>query len=204
MSITRIATSLPADARLWYFKGSAWEQPMDVPGDPAPTGKMCLWAPGEGEGPMMTDVLVMRQDRVTYKGAMAAINAGIAKAEELELTATISVVDISGGIVAVARMDGPGASTVQAATGKATYSGTRGRSTAEFIESRLKHDDVLFRAVSQNPATFLVPGGYPLMAGGRCVGGVGVSGGKYQDDVKVAEAAVAGFDAALEQANAQD
>ena len=145
----------------------------------------------------MADGLVMRQDRVTYRGAMAAIDAGIAEAEELGLEATISVVDVSGGIVAVARMDGPGASTVNAATGKATYSGTRGRTTEDFIETRLKHDDVLFRAVTQNPTTFLVPGGYPLMVEGRCVGGVGVSGGKYQDDVKIAAAAVAGFDAAL-------
>ena len=68
----------------------------------------------------------MRQDRVTLKGAMAAIDAGMAKAAELGLVGTISVVDSSGGIVAVARMDGPGASTVNAATGKATYSGTRG------------------------------------------------------------------------------
>jgi uncharacterized protein GlcG (DUF336 family) len=149
----------------------------------------------------MADGLVMRQDRVTYKGAMAAIEAAIAKAEELGLTATISVVDVGGGIVAVARMDGPSASTVNAATGKATYSGTRGRTTEEFIETRLKHDDVLFRAVSQNPTTFLVPGGYPLTADGRCVGGVGVSGGKYQDDVKIAEAAVSGFEAALAKAS---
>jgi glc operon protein GlcG len=146
---------------------------------------------------MMSDEVVMRQDRVTYKGAMAAIDAGISRAEELGLRATISVVDVSGGIVAVARMDGPPASTVNAATGKATYSGTRGRSTEEFIESRLKHDDVLFRAVSQNPTTFLVPGGYPLMANDRCVGGVGVSGGKHQDDVKIAQAAIAGFEAAF-------
>jgi uncharacterized protein GlcG (DUF336 family) len=149
----------------------------------------------------MADGFVMRQDRVTYKGAMAAIEAAIAKAEELGLTATISVVDVGGGIVAVARMDGPSASTVNAATGKATYSGTRGRTTEEFIETRLKHDDVLFRAVSQNPTTFLVPGGYPLTADGRCVGGVGVSGGKYQDDVKIAEAAVSGFEAALAKAS---
>ena len=64
----------------------------------------------------------------------------------------------------------------------------------------MKHDDVLFRAVTQNPTTFLVPGGYPLMVAGRCVGGVGVSGGRHQDDVKIAEAAVAGFDAAIRAA----
>jgi uncharacterized protein GlcG (DUF336 family) len=145
----------------------------------------------------MSDELTMRQDRVTYRGAMAAIQGGIARAEELGMEATIVVVDSSGGTVAVARMDGPGASTVNAATGKAHYSGTRGRTTEEFIESRLKKDDVLFRAISQNPTTFMVPGGYPLKVDGRCVGGVGVSGGKYEDDVKIAEGAVAAFDAAV-------
>jgi glc operon protein GlcG len=142
----------------------------------------------------------MRQDRITYRGAMIAINAGIAKAEELGLRVSICVVDVSGGVVAVGRMDGSGANNVIAATGKATYSGTRGRTTEEFIETRLKHDDVLFRAVSQNPATFLVPGGYPLRADGQCVGGVGVSGGKYADDVKVAEAAATTFEGAVNQA----
>jgi glc operon protein GlcG len=145
----------------------------------------------------MGDALVMRADRVTYKGAMAAIEAGLAYCVEHGHQSTISVVDNGGGIVAVARMDGPSASTVNAATGKATYSGTRGRTTEDFIETRLKHDDVLFRAISQNPTTFMVPGGYPLVVDGLCVGGVGVSGGKYQDDVKVAAAAVAGFEAAM-------
>jgi uncharacterized protein GlcG (DUF336 family) len=140
--------------------------------------------------------LVMRTDRVTLAGAQVAIDAGVARAAELGIPVSICVVDNSGGIVLAARMDGPQASTINAARGKASFAGTRGRTTEDFIESRLKKDEVLWRAVSNNPETFLVPGGYPLMVDGRCVGGVGVSGGKYTDDVKIAEAAVAGFEAA--------
>lgn len=147
----------------------------------------------------MADDLVMRQDRVTYAGAMVAIGAAVARSNELGVPVSICVVDRTGGPVAIARLDGPHASTIDAARGKAAFAGTRGRTTEDFVEKRLKEDEVLWRAVSQNPDTFLVPGGYPLMQGDLCVGGVGVSGGKYADDVKIAEAAAEAFRRAASQ-----
>ena len=38
-----------------------------------------------------------------------------------------------------------------------------------------------------------MPGGFPLVAAGTVVGGVGVSGGLHADDAKVAHAAMARF-----------
>ncbi len=34
-------------------------------------------------------------------------------------------------------------------------------------------------------------GGFPIMAGGECVGGIGVSGGDWEQDQKIARAALA-------------
>lgn len=137
--------------------------------------------------------IAVRQDHISYAAAAAVVEAGLAKARELGEKSTVSVTDPSGGIIALGRMDGVQAGTIKAATGKAYYSARSGRTTQDFIENRLVKDEVLWRAVSSNPDTFLVPGGFPLIHDGVCIGGVGVSGGKYQDDVKIAEAAAEFF-----------
>jgi uncharacterized protein GlcG (DUF336 family) len=131
---------------------------------------------------------------ITYATARLVVDAGIAAATEMGERVSVCVTDPTGGIVAAGRMDGAAASTVDAARGKAFYSARSGRTTEDFIEKRLRHDEVLWKAVSKSQDTFLVPGGFPLLCNGASVGGVGVSGGKYQDDVKVAAAAAAAFD----------
>lgn len=144
-----------------------------------------------------TNPLVIRRDQVSYAAARDIVDVALAKAAELSLTVSICVTDPSGGIVLAARMDGVQASTVNAARGKATYSGRSGRTTQDFVDTRLKGDDVLFKAVSKDPDTFLVPGGFPLLVDGLSVGGVGVSGGLYTEDVVVAETAAQSFAAAI-------
>ncbi|MFT3853596.1 MAG: heme-binding protein [Ilumatobacteraceae bacterium] len=106
------------------------------------------------------------------------------------------VVDRAGGCIASARMDGVAAYTFDFASGKAAFSGCSGRSTEEFLEARLTHSEPLWRAFTEDPRFFLVPGGHPLVVDGECLGGIGVSGAKYEDDKKVAEAA-AGWLAAV-------
>jgi glc operon protein GlcG len=135
-----------------------------------------------------------RQDHVTYAAAAAAIEAGLRKAEELGMRIAIVVTDANGGMVAVARMDGASMNTHKGALGKATASASLGRSTEDFLENRLKKDEALWRAISANPDSFIVPGGYPLVVDGRTVGAVGVSGGRHEDDSQVARAAMERFD----------
>jgi len=137
---------------------------------------------------------VRRQDHVTYAAAMEAINAGLEKAAELGMRVAIVVTDANGGMVALARMDGASMNTYKGALGKATSSASLGRSTEDFLENRLKKDEALWRAISSNPDSFIVPGGYPLIADGRTVGAVGVSGGRHEDDSQVARAAVERFE----------
>lgn len=133
--------------------------------------------------------LTIQQERISYEAAAQIVAAGIAKAETLSMRVSVCVTDFAGGIIAAGRMDGAHAGTINAARGKAHYSARSARTTKDFVESRLMNDDVLWRAMSPNQDVFLVPGGCPLMLGDACIGGVGVSGGKYQDDVEVAEAA---------------
>jgi uncharacterized protein GlcG (DUF336 family) len=130
---------------------------------------------------------------VTYEAAAEALRAGLEKAAELGLNVCIVVTDTLGEVVAAARTDGAGPRTWRGGLMKATVAASMGRTTREFIEGRLKGDEVLWRAMSANPETFLVPGGAPLIFQGRSVGGVGVSGGHYDDDERVANAAAARF-----------
>lgn len=140
-----------------------------------------------------SDGFVQWQGHVTAAGADAAIAAGLAKATELGVRIGISVVDANGFIQAFARMDGAPARVEEGASGKARFAASLGRSTGDFIEQRLRHDEVLWRAMSTATDVFIVPGGFPLLHDGRPVGGVGVSGSKHEIDSQVAEAAANAF-----------
>jgi uncharacterized protein GlcG (DUF336 family) len=138
----------------------------------------------------MTDIvdIVKVQRQVTYAGAKAALEAALAKAAELGVNAGVVVTDSRGDIVAAGKTEGAGARAWRGGHLKATTAAGLGRSTEEFLEKRLKQDEVLWRAMSANPETFIVPGGIPLLYAGKPVGGIGVSGGHYADDAQVAQA----------------
>jgi glc operon protein GlcG len=136
---------------------------------------------------------VHRPPQVGYHAAAAAVEAGLARSRELGMNCAIVVTDANGEIVAVARTDGASANTYRGALGKAKGAAVLAMSTADYLERRLLHDEILYRALSADPELFLVPGGFPLEAEGTVVGGVGVSGGLHADDAKVAQAAVTRF-----------
>lgn len=136
----------------------------------------------------MTEPVFRTVRHVTYAAAAESIQAGLAKARELGMNAGIVVTDAIGEIVVAARTDGANPRAWRGGLAKATVAAGLGMSTEAFLEKRLKQDEVLWRAMSSNPDTFLVPGGVPLVVDGRPVGAVGVSGGHYGDDAKVAQA----------------
>lgn len=135
------------------------------------------------EGPVFRTVR-----HVTYAAAAESIQAGLAKAAELGINAGIVVTDGTGEIVVSARTDGANPRAWRGGLAKATVAAGMGISTETFLEKRLKQDEVLWRALSGNPDTMFVPGGVPLLVDGKSVGAVGVSGGHYADDAKVAQA----------------
>lgn len=134
------------------------------------------------------DDVVRIQRQITYSAAATALEAGVAHAGELGTEAAIVVTDTYGEIVAAGRTDGVNPKAWRGGQAKATAAAASGRSTEEFIEQRLKQDEVLWRAMSAHTDVMLVPGGIPLHYEGRSVGGVGVSGGRYDKDVLVAQA----------------
>jgi glc operon protein GlcG len=132
--------------------------------------------------------VVKVQRQVTYAAAAETLRAALAKADELGVNAGVVVTDARGEIVAAGKTEGAGPKTWRGGLLKATSAAGIGRSTEEFLEKRLKQDEVLWRALSASPETFFVPGGVPLVYDGATVGAVGVSGGVYTDDARVAQA----------------
>ena len=132
--------------------------------------------------------VVRVQRHVTYAAAARALEAGVAKAAQLGTNAAIVVTDTFGEIVAAARTDGANPKAWRGGHAKATAAAAMGRTTEEFVEQRLRHDEVLWRAMSAHTDVMLVPGGVPLLFDGASVGGVGVSGGHYEKDAIVAQA----------------
>jgi uncharacterized protein GlcG (DUF336 family) len=132
--------------------------------------------------------VVKVQRHVTYAAAAEAVAAALAKAAELGVNAGVVVTDARGEIVAAGKTEGANARAWRGGLLKASSAAGIGRSTEDFLEQRLKQDEVLWRAMSANPETFFVPGGVPLLYEGKPVGAIGVSGGHYADDAKVAQA----------------
>jgi glc operon protein GlcG len=98
--------------------------------------------------------------------------------------ATIAVVDDSGNLLYLERMDGPGPLSCDVATGKArTAALTRQptRASEERLPGRLGYLNV--------PGFMALQGGVPVMHQGQCVGAIGISGGSSpQVDELIAQA----------------
>ena len=136
-----------------------------------------------------------RPAQVSYHGAHESIAAGLAECARIGMNCAIVVTDPSGEMIAVARTDGASGNTYRGALGKAKTAAVLGCSTEEYLERRLLTDEVLYRALTADEETFLVPGGFALVVDGEVVGGVGVSGGLHADDAKVARPTMERFEA---------
>ena len=98
-----------------------------------------------------------RPAQVSYHAAHAALAAGLAECGRIGMNSAIVVTDPSGEMIAVARTDGASGNTYRGALGKAKTAAVLGCSTEEYLERRLLVDEVLYRALTADDETFLVP-----------------------------------------------
>ncbi len=122
--------------------------------------------------------------------AKRLIEAGEAAARELGVPMVIAIVDESGILKAYSRMDGAALLSVGIAQDKAYTSVSFGIATHEWFEF-VKNDPPLLHGIIKTPRLVVFGGGYPIKEDGTIIGGIGVSGGHYEQDMKVAQAALA-------------
>lgn len=131
----------------------------------------------------------VQRQTITKEAAMKLIAAAEKKAAELKKPMVIAVCDESGTLKAYARMDGAPVLSVQIAQDKAWSAISFGVPTHQLFEF-IKNDPPLLSGIVQTPRLIVFGGGYPITVDGQVVGGIGVSGGHWKEDMQCAEAAL--------------
>src|SRR6202163_82333 len=136
---------------------------------------------------------VVAAKRLTHQGAkkMAAIAVG--RAQDAGIAIAVAITDAGGHLILLERMDGGRFHTVHSATTKAVCAASNKRPTsAQGAQGQpLDAAHAIGLALAAGPERWTaMEGGYPIIVDGECVGGVGVSGGDWANDEKIAQAAV--------------
>ena len=129
---------------------------------------------------------------ITEAASQRLLEAAAAKALEIETPMVIAIVDESGTLKAFRRMDGAPQMSVEIAINKGYTAVSFGMPTHNWFDF-IKSDPPLLHGFVHTPRLVVFGGGYPISHEGHVIGGIGVSGGHYEQDMKVAEAALAAF-----------
>ena len=130
--------------------------------------------------------------RLTTRGAKQMLSAAIAKAEDFGIPVTVAIVDAGGHLLVLERMDGGRFHTIHSSTTKAVCAASNKRPTTTRGAQGQELDTLhaLGLALAAGPARWTATeGGFPIIVGGECLGGIGVSGGDWQQDEAIARAA---------------
>lgn len=136
---------------------------------------------------------VAESKRLTYQGAKKIMAAAIDMATQAGIAISCAIVDAGGHIILLERMDGGRFHTVHSCTTKAVCAASNRRPTsaAGAAGQDLDVSHAIGLALAAGPERWTaMEGGAPLLVDGQCIGGVGVSGGDWETDVRIATAAV--------------
>ena len=126
---------------------------------------------------------------ISSAAARALIEAAEKKSQEIGVPMVIAVCDEGGTLVAFSRMDGAALLSVKIAQDKAYTAVGFGLASHQWYDF-IKDDPPLLHGIPQQDRLVVFGGGYPLRIDGQLIGGLGVSGGHYHQDMQVAEAAL--------------
>jgi uncharacterized protein GlcG (DUF336 family) len=130
--------------------------------------------------------------RLTAAGARKVMDTAIARAREENLAVSIAIVDAGGHVMLLERMEGGRFHTVHSATAKAVCASSNKRLTgAKGAQGQaLDVAHALGLALAAGPERWTaMEGGCPIMAGSECIGAVGVAGGSWEADERIAKEA---------------
>ena len=126
---------------------------------------------------------------ISRAAALRAIEAAEAKAREIGMNACVAIVDEAGDLKAFSRMDGAPKLSIQIAQDKGYTAVSFGIATHSWWDF-IKDDAPLLHGITHTPRLIVFGGGYPIKDNGKVVGGIGVSGGHYSQDMEVARSAL--------------
>jgi uncharacterized protein GlcG (DUF336 family) len=137
--------------------------------------------------------------RLTLAGARKMTATAVGQAEQAGIAITVAIADAGGNLVMLERMDGGRFHTVHSSTTKAVCAASNKRpTTMQGAQAQpLDTTHALGLALAAGPDRWTaMEGGFPVIVDGECVGGIGVSGGDWETDARIARAAVESIGAA--------
>jgi glc operon protein GlcG len=117
----------------------------------------------------------------------------IGAAREAGIAIAVAITDAGGHLIVLERMDGGRFHTVHSATTKAVCAASNKRPTSPHGAQAQPLDvaHALGLALAAGPERWTaMEGGFPIIVDGECIGGIGVSGGDWQTDERIARAAI--------------
>ncbi len=131
--------------------------------------------------------------RLTMDGAKKMMATAIDMAKQAGVALTVAIADAGGHLILLERMEGGRFHTVHSSTVKAVCAASNKRMTsargAQAQELDAAH--ALGLALAAGPERWTaMEGGCPVLADGECIGGIGIAGGDWATDERIAQAAV--------------
>ncbi|WP_321476356.1 heme-binding protein [uncultured Paludibaculum sp.] len=128
---------------------------------------------------------------VTLDDAKRMLSAAEAKATSLGIAYNIAVVDAGGHLVAFLRQDGALIGSIELAINKAVTARIFDKTTT-VLAGLAQPGQPLYGIQESNAGKVVIfGGGVPILSDGAIIGAVGASAGTVEQDIAVAEAAVA-------------
>jgi glc operon protein GlcG len=124
---------------------------------------------------------------ITLEAAKTMMSAGEAEARKNGWNVAIAIVDVSGNLIMFQKIDETQPGSIAIAQGKARTAALFKRPT-KLLEEAVSAGKQAFLAVE---GVLPMQGGVPVIADGKVIGAVGVSGVTSAQDEQVASAAVA-------------
>ena len=137
--------------------------------------------------------------RLTHDGAKRMMTTAIGAAREAGIAVSVAITDAGGHLILLERMDGGRFHTVHSATTKAVCAASNKRpTTAQGAQGQpLDVAHAIGLALAAGPERWTaMEGGFPVIVEGECIGGIGVSGGDWETDARIAREAISSIDAA--------
>src|SRR5882672_1571986 len=134
--------------------------------------------------------------KLTREGAMKVLNAAVDKAQALNSAVSIAVVDDGGHLIAFTRSEKAELYSIAIAQAKAKSAALTRFPSGKKSPSGNERDDhhAIAITLAAGPGSFVtIPGGFPIMVDGRCIGAVGASGAA-KNDIDIAQAGIAAFE----------
>jgi uncharacterized protein GlcG (DUF336 family) len=132
-----------------------------------------------------------KYDTVSLEDAKRMLSAAEAKASSFGIPYNIAVVDAGGNLVAFVRQDGALIGSIDLAIDKAVTARLFDKATSD-VAKLAQPGQPLYGIQESNAGKVVIfGGGVPIRSGGSILGAVGASAGTVEQDVEVAEAAIA-------------